>query len=1288
MLESTAKIGRKNRGNMKDDEELDKLLDEIPHATSPHHHVHQQHDNNHVNRSSSFHGMCLVHDDDISSNYYKHNTCTSPVSGLSLQSDGSSSSLFSNNGSQTPPFEDLKPHLSNGLFLEFDPSVRRKSTSSDSSLIGEMGLFRNLSKMYISNDQENVGSSFRDFYLESNPSNGVRVNDHIDVENYGACEKPRKGFSDVVGIQSPVPMSVPLSFNGGVNMAFSGLPQQDALISQLGMNCWNGATMRSPWQKKEPACSYHRGGVSVSNLSSSLSKLSVNDALIYRQRNCPSWNEGRGELNFHGSPRFIQATPQSVLPLSNGMTRSHSNVKMPRGCQDVEDSYIIQAGGLNYVINKGPGYARAQNKGSLQEIGASKCLERAQIGAACGNAKNAKLYSPFPLPPKYNSLAEARGYIYLIAKDQHGCRFLQRLFDDGTRQDVQMIFKEIIDHVVELMMNPFGNYLIQKLLEVCNEEQRMQILLMVTEEPGKLVKISLNTHGTRVVQKLIETLKTRQQISLVISALAPGFLSLIKDLNGNHVVQRCLQCLSSEDNNIELLNCKFHELFMAVDILMFHNREELLRLCSHVVALLHSHSTGEYKKKLLEEISANGLLLAQDAYGNYVVQFILELKIPSATSTLTSQFEGNYVHLSLQKFSSHVVEKCLVVLTDDGRSRIIRELLSATHFEQLLQDPHANYVVQTAVRVSEGPLHNSLVEAIESRKAISRNSPYSKRIFSQKLLKKKLDFSSSLKIPVFDFSGENCQSQPKLKHLGGMSDLCMYELEDNVWDDFEDTDDHIVPRTADEYSAQLKVQGDSKKRSRLEVIGVTGDTEYSPDSVFPTSGDNDSLKEVTTMASDDPRMSSHGLETGSDFCSDDPLLVDKCATEDNNDYRFPLNHITAADDDLRFFNNNHEDKENGDLLYYGLGDIGNFEDVDRMFRSCDSTFGLGSFGNEDYLYWLPSSQLAEGSQDALKADAKLNSIQEDCPTSRPASAANKESESKDYSTPSEQISPQEKHSKQHRASGERKDKYLENGDLQRNKQNVGPDSVNYVQSMKSSHGPFEAPAIITSEKRGKLYYQQDRETPLNRNAKHANMESERAVCDPITIQNQVCQSEQDECRSEVEGVSVVNPAELDSSNARESSCVISPLDEVSLEASSFRQLQQVMEKLDIRTKLCIRDSLYRLARSAEQRHNCSKTKGGIRDDKDEDASGSSVADETNTCTGFMDMETDTNPIDRSIAHLLFHRPVIDTAPVKSHGMIHGSITNPPLMLSEKQVGGNESNAAGSDKKMLTNCDSR
>ncbi|XVF44748.1 hypothetical protein PTKIN_Ptkin02bG0149000 [Pterospermum kingtungense] len=666
------------------------------------------------------------------------------------------------------------------------------------------------------------------------------------------------------------------------------------------------------------------------------------------------------------------------------------------------------------------------------------------------------------------------------------------------------------------------------------------------------------------------------------------------------------------------------------------------------------------------------------------------------------------------------------------------------------------------------------------------------------------------------------------KDPGVMSDLCMYDLEDNVWDEFGASDDHIVPHIVDDYGSQFKVQRDGRKKPRHEVIGVTSNADnttkygilgekekgiysltknrmlekglwsHCPDSMFPTSSDSDLLKEVTSMSSDDPSISSHGLQSGdidlvgSDFCADDPVLVDRCAADDNNIYHFPLNHMSEADDHLSLFNNNHEDKESNDLLYYGWGDIGNFEDVDKMFRSCDSTFGLGSFSNENDLCWFSSSQVTEGSQDALKADAKLSSVTDESATSGPNIAgpstidankksiflsdkisspkmssenvglshmshlqvSNEESESKNNLTTNEQISTQNKLSKQLSTSGERKDQPLGNdgsfdlcGDtkhfadvkhpfsdssssgLEQHKRNIGLDSVGYVQknipymhlgysspsdqisicpivscvksenndvsssktessyasnqvqSIDSIHGPsFEASGIIRNEERGKLYHPRDMPATLNRNVKHAKMESQMALYDPVTVQKQVNRSEQDEGHSEVEGASLGNPAELDSSNARESSCISSILDEVSLEATSFRQLQQVMEKFDIRTKLCIRDSLYRLARSAEQRH-CTNTKGGIRDDKEEN--GPLLAEETNKCTGFLGMETDTNPIDRSIAHLLFHRPSVpslrpntDTASLKSNGMIHGSITKPPLM-SAKHVSHKETDA-GSD----------
>ncbi|XP_054792282.1 uncharacterized protein LOC129300763 [Prosopis cineraria] len=395
-----------------------------------------------------------------------------------------------------------------------------------------------------------------------------------------------------------------------------------------------------------------------------------------------------------------------------------------------DNSFIIQGRDINYCTDKGYNSLRGTKKNSLNEnafatVGEEVSKHNSYTPGSQICANKGSLVGDFPLPSllSFCSLAECQGYICFLAKDQNGCRFLQRMVDKGNSKDMHIVFEGIIDNVVELMMDPFGNYLVQKLLDVCREEEKLQIVSMVTKEPGQLVRISLNTHGTRVIQKLIETLNSRKQISLVKSALQAGFLDLVKDLNGNHVIQRCLQCLSCQDNEfIFYAAAKF-----CVDIATHRHGCCVLQRCI-------DHSIGKYRDKLVAEICRHGLHLAQDPFGNYVVQYIIEMEIPTASAKLVSQFKGNYVNLSTQKFSSHVVEKCLKHV-GESRSRIVRELLSSPHFEQLLQDPYANYVIQSALAVTKGSLHTSLVEAVRPYK-ILRTSPYCKRIFSGNLLKK------------------------------------------------------------------------------------------------------------------------------------------------------------------------------------------------------------------------------------------------------------------------------------------------------------------------------------------------------------------------------------------------------------------------------------------------------------------------------------------------------------------------------------------------------------------------
>lgn len=99
------------------------------------------------------------------------------------------------------------------------------------------------------------------------------------------------------------------------------------------------------------------------------------------------------------------------------------------------------------------------------------------------------------LPLNLASMISIYGSVNLMAKDQIGCRFLQKLVDEGTFLDAEVIFLEIIGHVTELAIDPFGNYFIQKLLDVCTEEQRTLMVSVLTSRPMDLIKICLNTYG-------------------------------------------------------------------------------------------------------------------------------------------------------------------------------------------------------------------------------------------------------------------------------------------------------------------------------------------------------------------------------------------------------------------------------------------------------------------------------------------------------------------------------------------------------------------------------------------------------------------------------------------------------------------------------------------------------------------------------------------------------------------------------------------------------------------------
>ncbi|TVU20893.1 hypothetical protein EJB05_30494 [Eragrostis curvula] len=96
-------------------------------------------------------------------------------------------------------------------------------------------------------------------------------------------------------------------------------------------------------------------------------------------------------------------------------------------------------------------------------------------------------------------------------------------------------------------------------------------------------------------------------------------------------------------------------------------------------------------------------------------------------------------------------------------------------------------------------------------------------------------------------------------------------------------------------------------------------------------------------------------------------------------------------------------------------------------------------------------------------------------------------------------------------------------------------------------------------------------------------------------------------------------------------------DDPFIEEKIYYQLQDALGKLDTRTRLCIRDSLLRLAHSATERQIAGDRSSTNKTNRDEDEASENDTSSKRKRSPAKEAETNTNPIDRIVAHLLFHR---------------------------------------------------
>jgi hypothetical protein len=165
---------------------------------------------------------------------------------------------------------------------------------------------------------------------------------------------------------------------------------------------------------------------------------------------------------------------------------------------------------------------------------------------------------------------------------------------------------------------------------------------------GDFSEIACNNSGTHALQSLIEMTNMPGEEDLIKESVKDHILKLSLDVNGTHVIQKVISCIPEKDR--EFINKTVLE---NISKLIFDSNG----ICV-LKKFINANQDPEKRKFLLDIITKNALEIVQNPFGNYLIQHIFEEWGHEIAKDILNVIITNLISLSMQKFSSNVVEKC------------------------------------------------------------------------------------------------------------------------------------------------------------------------------------------------------------------------------------------------------------------------------------------------------------------------------------------------------------------------------------------------------------------------------------------------------------------------------------------------------------------------------------------------------------------------------------------------------------------------------------------------------
>jgi hypothetical protein len=271
-------------------------------------------------------------------------------------------------------------------------------------------------------------------------------------------------------------------------------------------------------------------------------------------------------------------------------------------------------------------------------------------------------------------------------KTQKGSRIMQKELNAISPENLENLLLRICPHLTGIMVDTYGNYFSQRLIQCCSPQQRLQILNAIIKD---FIMISCHNSGTHSIQCLMEIINTKEEEEIIKFSIQNDILKLSYDNNGTHVIQKVIAIVEENDRNY-------------INQVLLENLLKLVfdpnGICV-IKKLINGNKDPEIRVKILSLIQKNCLEIIQNAFGNYIIQHILDEWGPEICKDVTKVIQQNIISLSMQKFSSNVVEKCMDIIDFNTRNLWIKDIFNFSKISSLLKNKYGNFVLQKAIMI-------------------------------------------------------------------------------------------------------------------------------------------------------------------------------------------------------------------------------------------------------------------------------------------------------------------------------------------------------------------------------------------------------------------------------------------------------------------------------------------------------------------------------------------------------------------------------------------------------------